>query len=611
MQQHPDISPHPVKHWLLALLAVCIILLAVALALLALYRFENPLVTIVSFIFGIVGTTIGILATPPFREPLQLLLNLLHTFVSAIWNWIVSSGRDLSRWTKRRLHLRWNYILIFLALATTLFSSLNLLHTPNNVVRSCQDGKNVLYITKENDGEDIGISNGSGCEFFTRNNGITNAQQAEQDIYKQNPPLTLPHITLIVSTMLTGTNEASLSGGASILQGADIAQQEYNRIVDTTNKHLGAHQLPLLPLRLLIANAGSNEGYAALIARQIEQLVQQDPSIIGVMGWPFSTGNARDALQILEKEHIPSVSPSLSSDLFTAISPYFFRVIPPDEYQAGVGASFLEKQGVTHVVVCVDYHNDYSSSLAHSFIAAFSSKSGNTITIESYPRGALSQAVDPAGMNASMLGRQIMKDLAGNPIKTEAVYFAGYADDLAPLKGYLSSGQDAQVVVMGGDGLDEYIDPNIAYYANYNDIYFTDFSAPQIWESYPKQPCLLADYQATFDPNHVSHTLGFTFAENDAILAYDATTAFLVAYMHLPDRLRSNPNLDAIKNQLTQTSFLGASGQITLGSTGDPVDKVVYLKHIENNTDPPVLLSPSPASGTLYSSQSLNFPLCP
>lgn len=618
--QAPNTSPWSLQQRISVFLVFVIILLTVVLSILIAVQFQNPLINNLVTIFGLVGTAIGILSLPFFKKSLHLLGQLLHNAGSTIRSRIRRFTLGFISLIKQHLPPRWNYILIVLSLATTIFSFYNLQNNPpSSAVRSCQDGSNTLQITKEGNGEYIGLSN--GCQIFT-SDSISNARQAETDIYKNNPSITKSHITLVISTMLSGSDTSSLSSGTSLLQGADVAQQEYNTQVKTYNSRLKNGKLPLLPLRLLVANMGSNEGYATTVARQIAQLSQYDHSIIGVMGWPFSTDSARDALQILDKAHIPSVSPSLSGDLFTNISSYFFRVIPPDAYQASAGASFLEKQGIRHVIVCIDYRNDYSSSLASNFIASFSARSGNTAIPEQYTRGMLSQAEDPLGARARELGKNIIKDLKeySSALKTTAVYFAGYANDLAPLKEYLSSGegfqsitssvQDAQsIIIMGGDGLDEYGANSASNYSNYQNIYFTTFSSYQIWKSQPKQPCLLTDYQNIFNPYNVFNRLGYTFAENDAILAYDSVTAFLVAYTNLSGQLLFNPTPDAIKNQLTHTRFLGVSGQITLGPTGDPKDKAIYINQVTDSTTPAALLAPSPATGMLTSTQT-NFPLC-
>jgi ABC-type branched-subunit amino acid transport system substrate-binding protein len=604
---HPLLS---LQQWLAVLLTLVIILLTIVLSILMVVQFENSLATNLVTIFGLVGTAIGILSLPFFSGSFRLLGAFLHTIRVATGSMMYGLAESLTRLVKH-LPRRWNYALLVLSLVINIFSLYTFLNSLNGVQESpilnCRDGNNTLRIVKDARGEDIGISNSQSCKVFTR--GIPNAYnayQAETDIYKNNPPITTPHSTLIVATMLSGNDTSSLSSGTALVQGVDIAQQEYNKQVDIHNQQ--KREPPLLPLRLLIANAGSNEGHAGEIANQIVQLAHNDASIIGVVGWPFSVPQVQGALQTLANAQIPGVSSSLSSDSFSKISPYFFRVVPPNKQEGNTGASFLESKGVKHVVLCLDDMNDYSNSLAKDFLDAFN-KPGNTITKEFYRRGELSFTQDPTGANARMLGDKIATDLQKYPIETEAVYFAGYANDLDPLKGSLLSTHYPQVMIMGGDGLDEYGADTTTAYSNYQDIYFTTFSSYQIWLSPPTKPCFLNDYRHTFNPNKVNNHRGYAFAENDAVLSYDATTALLDAYINLT-YLHLPLSPDSIKRQLTYTSFWGVSGYIKLTSTSsDPQNKALYVNQVQDSLYPAVFI-PYPPDSHAPDSTQIQFPLC-
>ena len=149
---------------------------------------------------------------------------------------------------------------------------------------------------------------------------------------------------------------------ADDLQGAYVAQKEYNDGVKLSGGRL---------IRLLIANAGSNSDYVTEVAQQIVQAAQQDATIIGVMGWPCSA-YAQNAIPVLAAAHIPMVSSTASADSLSGISPYFFRVAPPNKSQAIAGAKYAEQQlHASHVALFVDPKNPYSSSLADDFKQQF------------------------------------------------------------------------------------------------------------------------------------------------------------------------------------------------------------------------------------------------
>jgi ABC-type branched-subunit amino acid transport system substrate-binding protein len=211
--------------------------------------------------------------------------------------------------------------------------------------------------------EPVGISGDKGCFDFEQQNN--DQYDIEQLIYEQNrqyvPDLSKPHITIVVATSLTGTDSSSVTEGEVVLQGALIAQEEYNEAARKEKKP---------PLRLLVANDGSNAQYAEVLADDIATLAKKDKTVLGVVGWPFSTLTTETALTILEQQHIVSISPTLSSNDFTGVYSYFFRIVPPDLQQGMDGALFAEtKWHPKKVVIFVDYANSYSRSLATSFAA--------------------------------------------------------------------------------------------------------------------------------------------------------------------------------------------------------------------------------------------------
>ncbi len=425
--------------------------------------------------------------------------------------------------------------------------------------------------------EPVGISGNESC--FDFENGkpgtdksfkqLSNDQNTnvEQLIYAENydavPDVSKPHITLVIAVSLTGADSSSIAVGKVVLRGALIAQQEYNQTVNS--KHLP-------PLRLLVANDGSNALYANTLANNIIQLTKNDKTILGVVGWPFSTPSTRDALTMLEQQHITSISPTLSSNDFSGVFSYFFRIAPPDLQQSTDGARFAEKQwNPRKVVIFVDYGNLYSRSLATSFAAAIGVNNGVTTYSIQYTRDE-DNAVAPG---------LVTKALSYNP---DLIYFAGYANDFDPIRGNLLA-IHSTVPVMGGDGLYE-VGGYQQIGSNFRDIYFTTFATTYHNGQNITQPQpFSSEYSKTFDHLNVfPNAFDYSIAESDSILAYDATNTFLAAYS------KSN-HIHLLQDEIHQALqkmndkgngvFQGASGRISFGSDSNPENKVIFVLHAD------------------------------
>jgi eukaryotic-like serine/threonine-protein kinase len=389
---------------------------------------------------------------------------------------------------------------------------------------------------------------------------------AEPLIYLENQRVKTsgaPYITLIVGTMLTGSNDR-IQVGHDSLQGAYVAQKQFNA---NNGALLGGVQV-----RLLIANSGSDDvnGVKA-VANQIVEAAQKDKTIVGVMGWPYS-GQSVNAVNILGPAKIPMVSSTASSNQLSNISPYFFRVAPPDKSQAAVGALYAkQKLHATNVALFVDQSDAYSSSLANGFNQQFT-QAGGKVTEINYTVG-----------KASTISSAMQQVLSSNP-QPDLIYFAGYSSDVGTLLTNLP--ESSKLQVLGGDAL-----YNLAGYpgvgAKFNRLRFTAFSYPDQWNVLGKaaqQPAFYKDYPATFNPNnaHIGNPYGFTRAGYNVVLAYDATLAVLNGSKNglggqtqglTPEKLKTG-----LASITGSKAIQGASGQIAFDpNTGDPVNKVVLI----------------------------------
>ncbi|WP_376793554.1 ABC transporter substrate-binding protein [Thermogemmatispora sp.] len=390
------------------------------------------------------------------------------------------------------------------------------------------------------------------------------SNDAEALIYQENLRVIAsgsPYLTLVIGTMLSGPDT---DVGREILQGAYVAQREFN----------DAGGLNGLKLRLLIANSGSESDYAGTVAQQIVQAARKDGSIVGVMGWPFSSQTI-NAVGVLARAQIPMVSGTASSDQLTGLSPYFFRVAPSNQSEASAAARYaLETLHARRVAAFYDQGDSYSSSLFRDFRAAFVQGGGEVVVEEHYQR---SQTDRLPVLLSDALGK--------NP---DLIYFAGYASDITPLLKYLpTSGPFAQLPVLGGDALYQpqgYSDVRQVF----SRLHFTSFAYPDEWSYLGRSlPAFFSDYARLYSGNGQHSGYGYTRADFNTILAYDATETLLEGCRRV---LTGGSNQQGLTGSLLRQALAtisgskaiqGISGQISFASTGDPVDKAVVVLYVD------------------------------
>ena len=454
--------------------------------------------------------------------------------------------------------------------------------------------------TKEPDGEMIGISDGS-VAFIVNGPGGTYKTQAaaklkagdaisaqslwqsainadsgdaesliyleDQRVLNAHAISNTPYITLLVGSMLTGNNA---SVGHDDLQGAYVAQKEYNDGAKLTGGTL---------VRLLIANSGDQNSYATAVSVQAKQLAQSDATFVGVMGWPFSS-RVQATIAALSQAHIPMVSQTASSDSLTGISPYFFRVAPANRTQAIIGAKYAEQViKAKKAVVFVDPSDPYSQSLAQYFTTQFTNDGNTVLKTENYTEGTAGHAALP----------QLLMDAENqNP---DMIYFSGYAADISVVLTNLpTSGPYAALPIMGGDALYELGYPSSAR-SGFSHLRFTAFAYPDEWDVQnlsSQKPAFFSEYSAAYNPNgqHPGGGYGYTRADSDAILSYDATITLLKA---ANIALAANKNftgndLQKALLQITGSKAIqGVSGQISFNAQGDPTNKAIVVLYVDPN----------------------------
>ncbi|GCF09684.1 protein kinase domain-containing protein [Dictyobacter arantiisoli] len=453
-----------------------------------------------------------------------------------------------------------------------------------------------LSVTMVN-GEPIGISDGTtaidttledgalkiqAAQAFKQANGNYNAtisllnqalgkneNDAEALIYQENIHVLTsgsPYVTLVIATMLSGDQ---IQVGRDNLQGAYVAQKEYN---DGSKLHGG------ILVRLLIANTGSPHDPSLnynvpRVVQQIVQLQQSDPTVIGVMGWPFS-GRTQAAISTLSNAHIPLVSQTSSSDMLTNASPYFFRIVPSNQIQGIQGAKYAEQNlHAKKVALFYDDQDSYSQSLAQDFRQQFVNQDKNQVVEEKYTIG-----------KADTISSAVQQTLRQN---IDLIYFSGYASDVSTLLSNLPAGN---LPVMGGDALYELGGYQSSARAKFNRLRFTAFAYPDEWDVLnhsAQKPDFFMEYTAAFTAYgpHTGGSYGFTRADNDVILSYDATIALLTAYNNALNTGKQHPTVEDERQALHTlngtNAIQGVSGQIAFGANGDPTDKAIVVLYVD------------------------------
>lgn len=418
------------------------------------------------------------------------------------------------------------------------------------------------------------LKNGdNGTAVSLWNQAVSNdTSNAEALIYLENQRVLTSgskYITLVVATMLTGA-DADVGVGRDNLQGAYVAQKQWND---------GA-KLGSVRIRLLIANAGSSAANANIVAQQIVKAAKADSTIVGVMGWPYS-GYTLDAVKVFTDAQIPLVSQTASSDDLTNISPYFFRVAPSNLSQAQVGANYAQKTlGAKNIALFYDPANTYSRSLADDFRKSFTAQGGNIVVTEQYTVG-----------NTSTLSQSLDDALKHSPAP-DLIYFSGYSNDvstiLTNLPGYTNF---PNMKVMGGDALYNLGGYPSSARAGFNRLRFTTFAYPDEWSVLnlaSQKPQFFDLYANTYDPNRANKgsPYGFTRADNNVILSYDATVVMLSASSNLIRAGQNTFTPSDLQQALTKingsNAIQGVSGQISFGSDGNPINKAVVILSVSS-----------------------------
>jgi branched-chain amino acid transport system substrate-binding protein len=208
--------------------------------------------------------------------------------------------------------------------------------------------------------------------------------------------------------------------GRAAIQGAQLAADEINQSGGVLDHRL----------KLVIFDNQST----ALYARQAA-LKAADRHVAGVVGAIWSTHSLAVAT-VLQKYHIPMISPGSTAPEVTRTGSYVFRTCYTDDFQGKLMADFaFRSMGYRHAAVFTNISETYSKILARYFAANFISNGGNIV----YEAGYKGSAID---------FQDIL--LPVKSLQPEVIFIPGYSQDSGLIiKQARKLGLDT--VFMGGD----------------------------------------------------------------------------------------------------------------------------------------------------------------
>ncbi|HZE87407.1 MAG TPA: branched-chain amino acid ABC transporter substrate-binding protein [Methylomirabilota bacterium] len=206
------------------------------------------------------------------------------------------------------------------------------------------------------------------------------------------------------------------TAGYGILKGVELAK-----------KQLGATNIQLIQ--------EDSKCDPAIAAQAVKNLV--DKGVVAIIGEACSSATLK-ALPAANKYHVPLLSPASSSPQLSQKGDYFFRVVPPDQYQGEFVAKLLYNQ--KHLRTAAILHSDeaYGNDLAGTFTKSFEALGGKVLTNQSFETGAIS------------LQQQVNAIKVTNP---QAVYLISNSAPPAASALQLLYAAGVHVPMYGGDSL--------------------------------------------------------------------------------------------------------------------------------------------------------------
>ncbi len=344
-------------------------------------------------------------------------------------------------------------------------------------------------------------------------------------------------LTVYVAAPLSGFQA---NGGQTVLGGARLAAEEYNR-----SGGLLGYKVVIVPL-----DDESDSDVAVTLANQVKSDLAAGKRVLGVIGH-YNSGQTIAAMDIYKDLPIVVMTPT-SSEMSLTQKGYtnFFRINANDATQARVDAAFLvNKLGAKNVAVV---HNDdpYGIGLAKSLsdeLGKLGAKTATTIQVK---------------VEQSEYITEVQQIQAAAP---DAIFYAGYEVETPYLRSALVKA-GVKVPFMAGDGafLSATIDESDG---TAEGMYLSNF-APAPASVVDKT--WIAAYQAVENRN----------PETYSINGYSAMKA-------LGEAVKKANSIDAkqVENALHSIDLKTPIGQIAYDANGDLKDQRIYIFQVQKVGD--------------------------
>lgn len=187
-------------------------------------------------------------------------------------------------------------------------------------------------------------------------------------------------------------------------------------------------------LRAVYLDDRSRSSEAVLVA---QRLIVDERAVLLLGG--VSSAGAIAIAPIVERAHVPLITPSATERGVTEHGEHVFRVCFVDPFQAEVMARFARQDlRLERVAVLRDLDSEYSSALARAFADAFTRRGGRITEVAEFAH------------DGEDFGALLERVAAGGP---EALYLPAYAADVEKIA-RAARARAAPLVLLGADGFD-------------------------------------------------------------------------------------------------------------------------------------------------------------
>jgi ABC-type branched-subunit amino acid transport system substrate-binding protein len=427
----------------------------------------------------------------------------------------------------------------------------------------------------EPDGEFVGLSDGSIPFDYLRPDGSLKVraagqllrgdlagaratlQQAVQNdvndaealIYLQNIQIRLSGKScpiFVVATRIIEESSEGVNNGRDNLQGAYVAQKEYN---DTH---------PDTPICLYLANLGNNPGYELAVAQQLVNAATASHSAIeGLIGWPgfLDSPTSLAAVHLLENAHLPIVSPD-SYDEVQFVSGVFHVTLSRQDQgrRAALYAEHVLRK--THAAIITDPTNPYSRCLTEGFIQQFEGDGKQIVAIQTYTTGQT---------DARSLAAELQTALQVHP---DFIYFTGGTAEGSVLLAQLRVAA-SPLRLLGSEQLYPFVGFSANARPGFDRLTFTSAA----YADAPVASHMEKLYALAFDPQDPHHVrdYGYSRPDSEAILSNDAMETLIAAYTNAA-------GLQSLQQALASVNVQGASRQfITFTRLNELKDQTSFI----------------------------------